>query len=121
MTPLTRRTLENARAKVSHGWCKGAMCITGAGTGVVSTSKGGPALVLHRDGPTTKCFCAVGAVARASEEESSIYMQPKIYALARKALNPFINKTPGGLIQFNDMASTTHEDVLKMFDDALAA
>lgn len=58
------------------------------------------------------CYCAVGALCEATRENTLLY-----YA-AKDRIVPFTGR---GVIQFNDAEGRTQEEVLAVFDKAIAA
>lgn len=73
--------------------------------------------------PDAECFCAIGAMRRAyinaGAESVSAAIQAGISALVLANVL-FKRELSYTLPTFNDLASTTHADILKLFDDAIA-
>jgi hypothetical protein len=61
------------------------------------------------------CFCALGAVWRAGDDCRSSCAETILGEIVR-ATTPFSN-----IVSLNDDPSTTHADVLRVFDAAIAA
>lgn len=66
------------------------------------------------------CFCAVGAVNRCAQKSLTPECESALHEL-RKALYSTGNYTFTSVIAFNDDRRTTHADVLRLFDVAIAA
>lgn len=66
------------------------------------------------------CFCTVGALNRATRTQEAA--AERAYDLYKAARERLVNKAlrGSGLVDFNDHPGTTHEDVLAMFDAAIA-
>lgn len=65
------------------------------------------------------CFCSLGALIKAQPFE------PVLFGAAKDLLDSscpkfFLGDTPGWILAYNDAAETTHEDVMKVFDKAIA-
>lgn len=71
-------------------------------------------VTVHADHRLAVCWCAIGAVKHAAQHMGVHDVYKVFDALDQTA--------PGGLVvQFNDDPATTHDDVLAMFDRAIAA
>ena len=67
--------------------------------------------------PGTTCWCAVGAVEAAT---GYAVIEPNT-ALAVRALERVMPRREGSVPSFNDAPTTTHADILALFDRAIAA
>jgi len=101
-------TLRGARALIAHpdNWIKGAEARDSESNDVEAESE------------SATCFCTVGALHRAmvvagKGDNVELYMEAQ-GQLIRHRLES------GGLVFFNDDPTTTHADVLDMFDRAIA-
>lgn len=91
------RCLIDGRERITTGWCRFALAKDGAGRLV------GP------DSPNAQSFCVMGAVIRRPMGGNAIV------ALMEA------RKDGRGLPCFNNSPTTTHADVLALFDRAIAA
>lgn len=81
--------LRKARELVAAGWCKGA----------------------YQQG---RRFCAVGALRAACPDEDMVV------AVAHRRLGAYLPELVGGdVVRYNDAHTTTHADVLALFDRAI--
>ena len=100
-----QQVLKNARDVIESGWCRGAYaknkygdsCDPLAGTAVE--------------------FCAAGALQRVGDPvDTDTYLAAyDALAVAARAQGPY------PITQFNDKIARNKEDILKLFDDAIAA
>lgn len=73
--------------------------------------------------PSASCFCSMGAVWRAELESTGDYGQfsePAFSALCLAAAALYPTRFRYSISLFNDQPGTTHADVLKVFDHAIA-
>lgn len=89
--------LKKAKKLIKKGWCKGAFARTASGESVPS------------DSPDAVKFCAIGAVNRAR-------LALKYGSIDKRAA---LNLLPCNLTQINDFSTTTEEDILNIFDEAI--
>jgi hypothetical protein len=114
ITTEERKALIAARGFIERGWTRGWFA---------RTENGKRADALY---PTATCWCVMGALQRAidySVEDDDYSEYTKRAALRYSALASILSKyTPRGrdLLGFNDSLETTKEDVLNLFDRALA-
>lgn len=73
-----------------------------------TTIKGRPTRPLDA---SAKCFCSAGACLVATGN---------LYSPARDALDRLVAETHRSVVTFNDHHSTTHADVMALFDRAIA-
>jgi hypothetical protein len=100
-----RDVLVKARALIAtpEKWTKGALARDAGGIGYRTDDVVGDR--------TFACYCAEGACVAAT---------PEIF-LARRAYDELCKFTNGPLVyEFNDSPATTHDDVLALFDTAIA-
>lgn len=108
MKPTTEQLLYVAKARITDpdNWCKGASAFT---------SNGRPVGVSD---PNACKWCSYGALAYAhdvtslEQECEAEFVNADV--LLRRAAN-----VGGSYIEFNDRPSTTHSDVMRMFDKAI--
>lgn len=110
----TLEILQRARQLVAAGWVKGKYATNASGREVPI------------DNYDAVCFCLRGALVRSGQEHcDTAYLRGvKPYELARDLVNQEIAKErPASYwtaIEFNDAPWTTHADVLKVMDMAIA-
>ncbi len=100
-------TLIEARQKISEGWTQGAYARMSN-----EVDDGGRVPV---DSPLATCWCSVGAVSAVTP--SGVYSTPYLAKL-REILDV---PTIADIIQWNDDSFRTKEEVLDLFDRAIAA
>lgn len=101
MTPHTHLTAARALIAAPERWTKG---VSGR------TADGGPSLAIDMSDAT--CFCSIGALWRVSH---SHWKAERILHDTVYTTTPF-----GNIASFNDDPATTHADVLRVFDVAIA-
>lgn len=95
--------LKRARERISapERWTKG---------GYAKDAKG---FSVAPDAPEAVCWCASGAVKAESPDGDELYD-------IRGALSLHISGITNGIPRFNDAPSTTHADILALFDRTIA-
>lgn len=99
------QVLQNARELIAEekNWTQGAQARTANGEATALDDK------------QAVCFCATGALCRVSHRLA--------YSIQARAYEKLSSKVPSRMrtrvALFNDDPSTTHKDVLKLFDDAI--
>lgn len=100
----TLEILTKAKALIANpaNWSKGTYARDGQGRHTQ---------VLAED---AVCFCTAGAVLRATGQEA-------IYGEALQALTKLDLQVRNSVETFNDLKTTRHADIMRMFDKAIAA
>ena len=96
--------MNDARALVANGWCK---------IDAAQTEDGKKCDILNVE---AKKFCVAGANYNASKGDS-LLMAEMITRLYDHIPD---NTTKMAMISYNDMETTTHADILKLYDNALS-
>lgn len=71
-----------------------------------------------------ECFCAIGAIGRAVDHDHNAPATEDVNDALRAAMPAwFLDRRTGrpSIVEFNDAPTTTHADVLQLFDRAIAA
>lgn len=97
-------TLIEARQKISEGWTQGAYARMSN-----EVDDGGK---VSADSRLATCWCSVGAVSAVS---------PRPYETLRKLKETLGGVSTADIIQWNDDPTRTKEEVLDLFDRAIAA
>ena len=110
----TVQILEEARALIDtpEKWCRAAYASDRPG-------RVAPDEIEHAYSPMepgATCFCMLGAVARADKCDASPHFGSREAYLAVRKLE---NACGGPVSRFNDRPSTTHADVMAVFDEAI--
>lgn len=106
MSERNLETAKKARALLAKGYCK---------THVALDARGQPISTFYNGEPVA--FCAFGA----------LFFVSKPYTLHAtklcEAISEFVPNVAqwGGLVTFSDDPATTHQEVLKVFDDYIAS
>lgn len=109
MRDTTKETLAAARRLIEapEYWTKGHHARDRFGTGVDSTSS------------RAVCWCALGACERADPRNNGSAAK-RALVLALEVVEPR-DRVPASVAEFNDSETTTHADVLALFDRAIEA
>jgi hypothetical protein len=99
MVMTTKEVLIAARAKIEQGWCQCYFAMDAEGNAVPSSD------------PAACRWCAVGAL------RSFIALGGENYYEARDRME---RQHPQGLMHFNDIVADSKEQVLRLFDKAIA-
>lgn len=107
--------LKAARALLTDpdAWHKGALC-------AYRPVPGEPALPDAVYIEASNCFCSVGALIRASNEPGWIGLVNLCEAELELTLEGKSWSYEHGIVSFNDEPTTTHADVLAVFDETIA-
>lgn len=95
--------LRGGRERILRGWTKGDYARDAAGTNVAA------------DDPTATCWCAVGAVDAAAGDANVAFLAGNV--LATGLQGPWARLC---VTTFNDAPTTTRDDVVALFDHAIA-
>ena len=109
----TSEALKKAKALIEAGWTKREFAIY-EGMELFPSMMVGE-LTEPPMYPEGTCFCIVGAVRAACNEDIGMYRR------MRDAVDKVANTKGGTVVSFNDYPETTKDDVLAFFDQAIEA
>ena len=102
--------LKRARALIARGWCQDTAACAGLPVGAYESVK---VRYVADDNPGMVCYCVTGAVSALRVHYDLLGALEMTFS--HRPLGPFYN-----LATWNDAPDRTHEEVLDLFDKAIA-